>query len=395
MSDAAAGQGGAAAMPAARGFWSDAARRLGRNRAAMASLAIIALIAALALAGPQFSPHAFDAIDWDHMAVAPGTHNAHWFGTDRLGRDLFVRTLYGVRVSLQIGLLATLVSLLIGVGWGATAGYLGGRIDELMMRFVDVLYALPYIFIVIILSTLFERGNILVLFLAIGAVGWLTMARIVRGQTLALKRREFVEAAIAGGVGTAGILARHIVPNVIGPVIIYATLTIPQMILFESFLSFLGLGVQEPQASLGSLINEGAQEMESAAWMLLVPASFLVALLTCFNFLGDGLRRATSTSRPPKRCSRSRTHEAAGDARREVVAVQDFCLRCARGRVRRRGRRVGGRQEPGVPRRHGPARRQRARRRACAPRGPRAARRPAAESMRRAACGSRWCSRTR
>jgi len=279
-------------MPTARGFWADAWRRLRRNRAAMTSAALILVISLLAFIGPDISPHDFDAIDWDNMAIPPGSVNDHWFGTDRLGRDLFVRTLEGVQISLQIGLLATLVSLLIGVLWGATAGYLGGRLDELMMRFVDVMYALPYIFIVIILSTLFDRGNIYVLFLAIGAVGWLTMARIVRGQTLSLKRKEFIEAALASGVNTPNILLRHIVPNVIGPVIIYATLTIPQMILFESFLSFLGLGVQEPQASLGSLINEGAQEMESAVWMLLVPASFLVALLTCFNFLGDGLRDA-------------------------------------------------------------------------------------------------------
>ncbi|MBU3671607.1 MAG: ABC transporter permease subunit [Sinobacteraceae bacterium] len=284
----------AAALPAgaARGFWADAWRRLRRNKAAMVAASLIILIALLAFIGPAFSPHAFDAIDWDNMAVPPGGPNDHWLGTDRLGRDLFVRTLAGVQISLQIGLLATLVSLCIGVAFGATAGYLGGKIDNLMMRFVDILYSLPYIFIVIILSTLFERGNIYVLFLAIGAVGWLTMARIVRGQTLSLKRKEFIEAALASGVGTPGILARHIVPNVIGPVIIYATLTIPQMILFESFLSFLGLGVQEPQASLGSLINEGAQEMESAVWMLLVPAGFLVTLLTCFNFLGDGLRDA-------------------------------------------------------------------------------------------------------
>lgn len=276
----------------ARSVWTQAGRRLLRHRAAMAALVVLVVLTALAFIGPAFSPHAVDTIDWDHMAVPPSTTHAHWFGTDRLGRDLFVRTLEGVRISLQIGLLATLVSLVIGVSWGATAGYLGGRVDGLMMRVVDVLYALPYIFIVIILSTVFDRGNVYVLFLAIGAVGWLTMARIVRGQTLALKRKEFVEAALAAGVGTPGILARHIVPNVIGPVIIYATLTIPQMILFESFLSFLGLGVQEPQASLGSLINEGAQEMESAVWMLLVPAGFLVALLTCFNFLGDGLRDA-------------------------------------------------------------------------------------------------------
>ena len=284
----------AAALPqgAARGFWADAWRRLRRNKAAMVAASLILLIALLAFIGPSFSPHSFDAIDWDNMAVPPGGPNDHRLGTDRLGRDLFVRTLAGVQISLQIGLLATLVSLCIGVAFGATAGYLGGKIDNIMMRFVDILYSLPYIFIVIILSTLFDRGNIFVLFLAIGAVGWLTMARIVRGQTLSIKRKEFIEAALASGVGTGSILARHIVPNVIGPVIIYATLTIPQMILFESFLSFLGLGVQEPQASLGSLINEGAQEMESAVWMLLVPAGFLVTLLTCFNFLGDGLRDA-------------------------------------------------------------------------------------------------------
>ncbi|MCB1622946.1 MAG: ABC transporter permease subunit [Pseudomonadales bacterium] len=275
-----------------RGLWSDAWRRLLRNRASMVALVWIVLVALLAVAGPNFSPHPFDELDWDHMGVPPQMEAAHWLGTDRLGRDLFVRTLYGVRISLQIGLLATLVSLLIGVAWGATAGYVGGRIDNWMMRFVDVLYALPYIFIVIILSTLFERGNIFVLFFAIGAVGWLTMARIVRGQALSLKRREFIEAAIASGVSTPAILVRHIVPNLIGPVIIYVTLTIPQMILFESFLSFLGLGVQEPLASLGSLINEGAQEMESAVWMLLVPATFLVTLLMSFNFLGDGLRDA-------------------------------------------------------------------------------------------------------
>jgi oligopeptide transport system permease protein len=275
-----------------RGFWGDAWRRLRQNRAAMAASIVIVLISLLAFFGPAFSPHPYDAIDWDYMAVPPGGGNDHWLGTDRLGRDLYVRTLHGVQISLQIGLLATVVSLIIGVLWGATAGYLGGRIDGAMMRIVDIMYALPYIFIVIILSTLFDRGNIYVLFLAIGAVGWLTMARIVRGQTLSLKRKEFIEAALASGVGTGGILLRHIVPNVIGPVIIYATLTIPQMILFESFLSFLGLGVQEPQASLGSLINEGAQEMESAVWMLIVPAGFLVTLLTCFNFLGDGLRDA-------------------------------------------------------------------------------------------------------
>ena len=274
------------------GLWADAVRHLCRDRAAMISAGVVLAIALLAIVGPWVSPFSQDALDWEHIASPPQLANGHWLGTDRLGRDLFVRTLYGVRISLVIGVLATLVSLLIGVTWGAIAGYAGGRADELMMRTVDVLYTLPYIFIVIILSTIFARGNVYVLFFAIGAVGWLTMARIVRGQTLSLKRREFVEAAVVAGVGAPGIVARHIVPNLIGPVVVYATLTIPQMILYESFLSFLGLGVQEPLASLGSLINLGAREIESASWMLLVPAGFLVVLLVCFNFLGDGLRDA-------------------------------------------------------------------------------------------------------
>lgn len=278
--------------PASRGLWSDAFRRVRANRAALVAGALILAIALLAVAGPLASPHAYDRLDWEHIAVAPQIEHGHWLGTDRLGRDLLVRTLEGVRVSLVIGLLASLVSLAIGVTWGAVAGFAGGRTDELMMRTVDVLYSLPYIFVVIILTTLFERGNVYVLFIAIGAVGWLTMARIVRGETLALKRREFIEAAVASGLGTPAILSRHIVPNLLGPVIVYATLTIPQMILFESFLSFLGLGVQEPMASLGSLVNEGAREMQSAPWMLLVPASFLATLLVSFSFLGDGLRDA-------------------------------------------------------------------------------------------------------
>jgi oligopeptide transport system permease protein len=217
---------------------------------------------------------------------------AHWFGSDRLGRDLFVRTLYGVRLSLLISVLATLVSLVIGVAWGAVAGFSGPRTDGLMMRIVDVLYALPYLFIVIILSSLFARGSLTVLLVTLGAVGWLTTARIVRGQTVSLKRREFIEAARALGLTEAAILVRHLLPNLLGPVLVYATLTVPQMILFESFLSFLGLGVQEPQASLGNLIYVGAQEMQSAPWMLIVPAAFIVALLVCLNVLGDALRDA-------------------------------------------------------------------------------------------------------
>jgi oligopeptide transport system permease protein len=273
-------------------LWSAAAARIRRNRVAMIAGCVTGLIAVLAVLGPLVSPYAYDTLDWQHLAVGPFGSGSHWLGTDRLGRDLFVRTLNGIRISLVISLVSTAISLAIGVTWGAVAGYVGGRTDELMMRFVDVLYSLPYLFIVIILTTVFERGSLPVLFCAIGAVGWLTTARIVRGQTLALSRREFVEAARATGLSTPAILLRHIIPNLIGPIVVYATLTIPQMILFESFLSFLGLGVQEPLASLGSLINDGAQEMQSAPWMLLVPAGFLVVLLLCFNLMGDALSDA-------------------------------------------------------------------------------------------------------
>jgi oligopeptide transport system permease protein len=266
-------------------------RRLLRTRTVVACAALLALLTLLALVGPVVSPYALDAPDWQAIAMPPTTQDAHWFGTDRLGRDLWLRTWHGTRISLLIGLLATAVSLVIGVLWGTLAGYLGGRVDALMMRFVDVLYSLPYVFFVIVLTVLFGR-NIVLLFVAIGAVGWLTMARIVRGQTLALKSRPYIEAAVAMGVPTWRIVTRHIVPNVIGPVIVYATLTIPQMILFESFLSFLGLGVQEPLASLGNLIAAGAAEMETAPWMLVVPAGVLVLLLGSCNFVGDGLRDA-------------------------------------------------------------------------------------------------------
>jgi oligopeptide transport system permease protein len=284
MSDAAAAGG--------RGLWGDARRRLTANGAASGALVLVFLIALLAALGPLVSPWGYDSLDWQHLAQPPGRTAAHWFGTDRLGRDLFVRTLAGVRLSLLISVLASLVSLAIGIAWGAIAGLAGGRTDAWMMRLVDVLYSLPYLFIVIILTTLFERGSLGVLLLSLGAIGWLTTARIVRGETRALKRREFIQAARSLGVPTPAILLRHIMPNLLGPVLVYATLIVPQMIVFESFLSFLGLGVQEPRASLGNLILVGAQEMESAPWMLLVPAAFLVALLSCLNFLGDGLRDA-------------------------------------------------------------------------------------------------------
>ena len=275
-----------------RGLWSEAGRRLKDNRAACTAFGVIVAVAVLAVLAPPLSPWSYDSLDWQHLAQPPGLAAAHWFGTDRLGRDLFVRTLYGVRLSLLLSVLAGAVRLVVGVLWGAVAGFAGGRVDSWMMRFVDVLYSLPYLFVVIILTTLFERGSLAVLLMALGAVGWLTTARMVRAQTLALKRREFIDAARASGLPPLAILLQHVVPNVLGPVAVYGTLIVPQMILFESFLSFLGLGVQEPHASLGNLIFSGAQEMESAPWMLLVPSAFLVGLLLCLNLLGDGLRDA-------------------------------------------------------------------------------------------------------
>jgi oligopeptide transport system permease protein len=269
----------------------DAARRLRANPGAMGAALVIACIVVLTLFGPWLNPNNSEALDWSHVASQPAWAGAHWFGTDRLGRDLFARTLEGTRVSLAVGLVASAVSLFVGIGYGAVAGYVGGHTDHVMMRGIEILSGLPLIFFVIFLTVIFGRSEYL-LFVSIGAVGWLTMARIVRGQTLSLRQREFIEAAVASGAGTARIIAKHVIPNLIGPVIVYATLTVPQIIMFESFLSFLGLGIQEPHASLGTLIAEGAGEMEAAPWILLVPGGLLAMLLLSLNIFGDGLRDA-------------------------------------------------------------------------------------------------------
>ncbi|KPK58702.1 MAG: ABC transporter permease subunit [Gammaproteobacteria bacterium] len=280
-----------AAQQEGRSLWSDALLRLRRNRAAVTAAVILGFMMIVVVVGPWFSPYDYDYTDWDRILIGPDLASGHIFGTDGIGRDIFVRTLYGGRISLLVGVVATLVSLLIGIAYGATAGYFGGRVDHVMMRIVDILYAMPFMFFVILLMVMFGR-NILLIFVAIGAINWLDMARIVRGQTLSLKRKEFVEAAEALGVRPFRIIRRHIVPNLLGVVAVYVTLTIPQVILVESFLSFLGLGVQEPMTSWGALVNEGAQEMENAPWTLVFPAVFLAMTLFCFNFIGDGLRDA-------------------------------------------------------------------------------------------------------
>lgn len=274
-----------------KSLWFFAWLRLKQNKLAVISTMVLFLMMGLVIVGPLFSPYAIEFIDWENMSIPPDLSTQHYFGTDALGRDLFVRTLQGGRISLLVGILATFVSILIGVSYGSLAGYLGGRVDAIMMRIVDILYALPFMFLVIVLMVVFGR-HIFLIFAAIGGYIWLDMARIVRGQTLSLKKQPFVESAIAIGVKTPGIIFKHIVPNLLGVVVVYVTLTIPQVILVESFLSFLGLGVQEPFTSWGALVNEGAQDMELSAWALISPASFLAITLFCFNFIGDGLRDA-------------------------------------------------------------------------------------------------------
>lgn len=264
-------------------------RRFRRHRAAMAALLLLTLLAAAALLAPAISPYPYELQNLEMGAVAPSA--AHWLGTDDLGRDLLSRLLYGGRISLSVGLCATFVSLCIGVAYGAISGYAGGRTDNVMMRLVDILYAMPFTVFVIILTVVFGR-NLLLLFIAIGAVEWLTMARIVRSQVMAIKEQTFIRAARVLGYSHVRIIRRHVLPNVIGPVIVYTTLTVPRVILLESFLSFLGLGIQPPMSSWGLLIRDGARMMESYPWMLIFPGIVLSAALFALNLIGDGLRDA-------------------------------------------------------------------------------------------------------
>ena len=269
-------------------LWSDAWHRLRKNRLAIIGAWVLVALALLCAFGPILS-QSYQDQNLDLGATPPSS--AHWLGTDTLGRDLFSRILYGGRISLTVGLIATFVALAIGVTYGAVAGFFGGKIDAVMMRVVDILYALPFTIFVILLMVFFGR-NIILLFVAIGAVEWLTMARIVRGQVQSLKKMEFIEAARSLGLGKRRIIFRHMIPNILGPIIVYTTLTIPSVMLLESFLSFLGLGVQAPMSSWGVLINDGAEKMEEYWWLLVFPGSVFCLTLFSLNFLGDGLRDA-------------------------------------------------------------------------------------------------------
>ncbi|VUD47412.1 Oligopeptide transport system permease protein OppC [Thalassocella blandensis] len=272
-----------------RSLWDDALSRLRKNKLAMISLCYLVVLIIVALITPWIAPYSYEAQDLILGATPPSSE--HWLGTDSLGRDQLTRVLYGSRISLAVGFTATSVALLIGVLWGTVAGFLGGRVDAFMMRVVDILYALPFAIFIILLTVVFGRSLIL-LFLAIGAVEWLTMARIIRGQVLTLRHQEFVEAAVSMGLNRWQIIRRHLIPNALGPIIVYTTLTIPSVILLESFLSFLGLGIQPPQSSWGSLISSGVETMEEYPWLLIYPGLALSITLFSLNFLGDGLRDA-------------------------------------------------------------------------------------------------------
>lgn len=270
-------------------LWKDAFSRLYKNKAAMAGLFIIVFMGIIAILTPWIAPYSFEAQDLN-MGATPPTW-AHPFGTDTFGRDLLTRTMWGGIISLSIGLLASFVAVVIGVLYGSVAGYVGGRLDTLMMRFVDVLYSMPFIVLVILLSVVFGR-NIFLMFAAIGLVEWLTMSRVIRGQVLGLRKQEFIEACFSQGISHTRIILKHIIPNVLGPVIVYSTLTVPGVMLFEAFLSFLGLGVQPPMCSWGSLIGSGALYMEEYPWLLIFPGLVFSITLFALNYLGDGLRDA-------------------------------------------------------------------------------------------------------
>jgi oligopeptide transport system permease protein len=276
-------------IPKGSSLWKNGMRRFFKNPFGVAGCVFLGVLAILSLCAPLIAPFSFEAQDLSLGAVGPNA--THWLGTDILGRDLFTRILYGGRISLLVGLCATGVSVLIGVTYGAIAGYRGGLLDTVMMRFVDVMYAFPFTIFVIILMVFFDRSLVL-LFVAIGAVEWLTMARIVRGQVLSIAKQEFIEAAVIMGLPRRRIIFRHIVPNILGPVIVYTTLTIPGVMLLEAFLSFLGLGVQPPASSWGLLIREGAESMEEYPWLLIFPGLILSVTLFSLNFIGDGLRDA-------------------------------------------------------------------------------------------------------
>ncbi len=270
-------------------LWKDAWLRLRKNHLAVFGLVTLVLFIVIALLTPWIAPYSYQAQNLELGASPPSA--AHWLGTDIFGRDLMTQIMYGGRISLAVGFVATTVALLIGVTWGAIAGYVGGRTDAVMMRLVDILYALPFMIFIVLLTVVFGR-NMLLLFLAIGAVEWLTMARIMRGQVQSLRQQEFVEAAISLGLSPATLIRRHLVPNALGPIIVYTTLTIPNVMLLEAFLSFLGLGIQPPQTSWGLLISYGAETMEEYPWLLIFPGLALTLTLFSLNFLGDGLRDA-------------------------------------------------------------------------------------------------------
>ncbi len=270
-------------------LWSDALSRLLKNKAAVSGAVILVILITLAILAPFIAPFPYAYQDLDLGASPPSS--LHWLGTDVLGRDLLSRILYGARISLLVGFIATTVALIIGVSWGIIAGYFGGKIDSVMMRIVDVLYGLPFIIFIILLMVIFGR-NLWLLFLAIGAIEWLTMARIVRAQVLTLKNQEFVLAAQAMGVSNFAMFKRHLLPNILGPIAVYATLTIPQVMLLESFLSFLGLGIQPPMSSWGTLIKDGVESMEEYSWLLIYPGLTFTITLFSLNFFGDGLRDA-------------------------------------------------------------------------------------------------------